>query len=261
MTPAISFSRVLSKALIFALLVWVAFQPEPVFAKIYKYKDEQGKTHFTDDASKIPLRYRDKGSVKKFKGVNEPALASGTSSVFPGQKSAGKDDGKSSKDGEDEGLSSQDEGLVKKTIQTFKVGIALGDQYKNKQPNAPNGRRAVNTIQSSLPIKEGLARELAGTKVPELKEALGFLKQSIAVDKQTTSIGAGLKRRIVGIFKRLADEGKQQAALIRKLEQGLNDSAKKKAAAKKKKEEEAKKKKEEEAKKKKEEEAKKKKKK
>ncbi|MEE8260148.1 MAG: hypothetical protein V3R14_04040, partial [Nitrospinaceae bacterium] len=74
-------------------------------------------------------------------------------------------------------------------------------------------------------------------------------------------IGAGLKRRIVGIFKRLADEGKQQAALIRKLEQGLNDSAKKKAAAKKKKEEEAKKKKEEEAKKKKEEEAKKKKKK
>ncbi len=243
MKYTISFSRASSKVLIFALLVWVAFQPEPVFAKIYKYKDENGKTHFTDDAGKIPARYRNKDSVKKFKGVNEPAPASDTASGLSGQKSAGEGGGESSQNGMDAGLSSKDEGLVKKTIQVFKVGIVLGKQYENNQPNAPNGRRAVNTIQGSLPIKENLANELAGAKAPELKEALGFLKKSIAVDKQTTSIGAGLKTRIVGIFKRLADEGKQQAALIQKLEQGLKDSAKKKEAAKQKKEEEAKKKK------------------
>jgi hypothetical protein len=245
MKYTISFSRALSKVLIFALLGWVAFQPEPVFAKIYKYKDDNGKTHFTDDASKIPARYRNKGSVKKFKGVNEPAPASGTSSGLSGQKSAGGSGGESSKNEVDAGFSLKDEGLVKKTIQVFKVGITLGKQYENNQPNSPNGRRAVNTIQSSLPLKESLAKELEGTQVPELKEALGFLKRSIAVDKKTTSIGAGLKTRIVGIFKRLANEGKQQAALIRKLEQGLKDSTKKKAAAKKKKEEEAKKKKKE----------------
>jgi hypothetical protein len=33
--------RVLSKAMIFALLWLVAFQPDPVMAKIYKYKDEK----------------------------------------------------------------------------------------------------------------------------------------------------------------------------------------------------------------------------
>ena len=235
MRHPIDFSRALSKALIFALLVCVAFQPDPVFAKIYKYKDDNGKTHFTDDASKIPARYRNKDSVKKFRGVNEPTPSSGTSSGLSGQNSSEK--------GMDAGLSSQDEGLVKKAIQVFKVGIALGKQYENNQPNSPNGRRAVNTIQGSLPIKENLASELARAKAPELKEALGFLKKSIAVDKQTTSIGAGLKTRIVGIFQRLANEGKQQAALIQKLEQGLQDSTNKKEAAAKKKEEEAKKKK------------------
>ena len=243
MKHTIRFSSVLSKSLIFALLVWVVFQPEPVIAKIFKYKDDHGKTHFTDDASKIPARYRNKNSVKKFKGVNEPTPAPSISSGSSGKQSSGMSKGDGSKGGMDAGLSAKDEGLVKKAIQVFKVGITLGKQYENNQPNAPNGRKAVNTIQSSLPLKENLAKELAGAKARELKEALGFLKKSIAVDKQTTSVGAGLKTRIVGIFNRLADEGKQQAALIQKLEKGLKDSEKKKAAAKKKKEEEAKKKK------------------
>ncbi len=241
MEHPVSVSKVLPKALIFALLVWVAFQPEPVFAKIYKYKDEHGKTHFTDDASKIPPRYRNKGSVKNFREVNEPDPAPVTSSSLPGKASAG---GGGSEVKEDEGLSAREEGLVKKTIQTFKVGIVLANRYKNVQPSFSNGLGAVNTIQSALPLKESLASELAGTKVPELKEALGFLNQSIAMDHQTKSVGQGLKRRVVGIFNRMADEGKQQAALIKKLEKALKDSEKKKAAAeKKKKEEEAKKKK------------------
>jgi hypothetical protein len=238
MKHAVGFSRALSKALIFALLGWFAFQPDPVIAKIYKYKDEHGKTHFTDDASKIPLRYRDKGSVKRFKGVNEPPPAAGAPPGFPGQASAG---GGGSEVKEDEGLSPQEVALVGKTIQVFKVGIVLATRYKNVQPSFANGLGAVNAIQSALPLKESLASELAGTKVPELKEALGFLNQSIAVDQQTKSVGQGLKKRIVGILNRMADEGKQQAALIKKLEKALKESEKKKAEAEKKKKEEAKK--------------------
>lgn len=230
------FPSILSKTLIFTLLAWIAIQPEPVFAKIYKYKDDHGKTHFTDDASKIPVQFRKKDSVKKFKGVNEPAPGSGASSGFPGQKSTEKDGDKSSNKQEDAGLSSQDEGLVKKSIQIFKAGIALGNQYEHNYPTFPNGQGAVNDIQSALPQKEGLASELAGTKVPALKEALGFLKKSITVDKQTTSVGQGLTMRIAGIFKRLTDEAKQQTALIQKLEQALKDSEREKAEAAKKKE-------------------------
>ena len=258
MKYTIGYFSILSKAMIFALLGLVAFQPDPAIAKIYKYKDEHGKIYFTDDASKIPLRYRKKGSVKKFREVNEPTPASGAPKGFPGQASAGGSKGEGKEDGV---LSSREVALVGKTIQVFKVGIALGDQYKDTMPNFFNGQGAVNAIQSALPLKESLAAELAGAKVPELQEALGFLKQSIAVDQQTTSVGQGLTTRVAGILNRLGDEGKQQAALIKKLEQALKNSEKKKAEAKKKKEEEAKKKAEEaereaeEAKKKKEEEA------
>ena len=251
MKYTIGCSGILSKAMIFALLGLIAFQPDPAVAKIYKYKDEHGKTHFTDDASKIPLRYRKKDSVGKFREVNEPAPASGALKSSAGQEASAGD--KSKGDGI---LSSQEVALVGKTIQVFKVGIVLGSRYENVQPNFSNGLGAVNAIQSALPLKESLASELAGTKVPELQEALGFLKQSIAVDQQTKSVGQGLKRRIVSILSRMVDEGKQQAALIKKLEQALKNSEKKKAEAKKKKEEEDKKQAAEEAKKKKEEEAK-----
>jgi hypothetical protein len=230
----IGFSNILSKALIFALLVWITFQPDPASAKIYKYKDDQGKTHYTDDASRIPLRYRDQGSMKKFRGVAEPTPTPDT----PSQASASADGSEAKKDA---GLSSREVGLVKKTIQVFKVGAALGDRYKSMLPNFSNGQGAVNAIQSGLPLKEGLARDLEGTKAPELQEALGFLKQSIAIDQQTTSVGAGLTRRIAGIFNRLVAEGKQQTAMIGKLEQALKNSEKKKAEARKRKEEEAKK--------------------
>jgi hypothetical protein len=247
MKPTLVYSRVFSKAMIFALLALVAFQPDPAIAKIYKYKDEHGKTHFTDDPSSIPMRYRKKGSMRKFRGVAEPT---------PGVSASSRSSGEKSKAKEDKGLSSRDVTLIKQTIQVFGVGVALGKRYKNIVPNFPNGQGAINAIQSGLPLKEGLASELKGTKVPELQGALGFLKQSISVDQQTTSIGAGLTTRIAGILTRLVSEGEQQATMIKGLEKALKDSEKKKVEAKKKKEEEAKKEKEEAAKKKKEEEAK-----
>lgn len=235
MKYSIGFPTILSKFMIFALLGWVLCQPDPAIAKIYKYKDDQGKTHFTDDAGKIPLKYRDQGRVKKFRGVSEPTPAP-EASGSPGQASGGG--GESGENG-DEGLSSEDEGLVKKAIQVFKVGITLGDQYKNTMPTFSNGQGAVNAIQSALPLKETMVIQLEGTRVPALQSALAFLKKSIAIDKQTTSVGQGLKRRIAAIFTRLADESKEQSALVQQLEQALVESAKKKAEAAMKNKEEA----------------------
>ena len=189
MKHSVAFSTFLSKFMIFALLGWVIFQPNPAIAKIYKYKDDQGKTHFTDDASKIPLKYRDHDKVKRMREVIEPTSSSGSSPSGAGSEGDGEDEG----DSEDEGLSAEDEGLVKKAIRVFKVGIRLSDQYKNAMPNFSNGQGAVNAIQSALPLKETMVTQLEGTKVPELQKALGFLKQSIAVDKQTTSVGQGLQ--------------------------------------------------------------------
>ena len=41
----------------------------PSHSAIYKWKDESGKTHFTDSLSKIPPQYRKKGELKTMKGA------------------------------------------------------------------------------------------------------------------------------------------------------------------------------------------------
>ena len=237
MRHTVSFSRVFPKSMIFALLWWLVFQPDPGMARIYKYKDDQGKTHFTNDASQVPLKYRKQGILKKYKGVVEPKPKGDASAD---SDSSGKDKGKD-KDKGDGGLTSKDAGLIRQAAQVLSAGIALGNRFGNAQPTFSNGQGAIGAIQSGLPLKENLAGNLEGTKVPELQAVLGFLKKSIAIDKETKSIGAGLKRRIANILSRLANEGKQQAELIKGLEKAMKNSEKKKAEARRKKAEEAKK--------------------
>ena len=40
----------------------------PTHSAIYKWKDEKGRTHFTDSLSKIPPQFREKGKLKNMKG-------------------------------------------------------------------------------------------------------------------------------------------------------------------------------------------------
>ena len=40
----------------------------PTHSAVYKWKDDKGKTHFTDSLSKIPPQYREKGKLKNMKG-------------------------------------------------------------------------------------------------------------------------------------------------------------------------------------------------
>ena len=235
MKTSIQFPRVLPKFMIFALLGLIAFQPDPARAKVYKYKDENGKTHYTDDASNIPMKYRKKGTMQKFRGVYEPPAGSSTSSGMAGEqgdKKSGKNDG---------GLSPREKALVQQTMVVFQSGVALANQYKDVRPTANTGRSLATAIQGTLPVKENLASQLEGVKAPVLQEALGFLKQSIAADHKDKGVGVGLKRRVASIMSRVQSEGQQQAALIKRLEQALKESAKKKAEAAKKKAEEAKK--------------------
>lgn len=232
MKPFTRYSRHLSKIMIFAMLCAMLLQPVAGWAKIYKYKDDQGKTHFTDDASAVPLKYRKQIEEKKYRGVTD----SPGSSSAPGMgASPGKDSGadKGADKGKDEGLTEKDKALIHKVVPMLQAGVALANRYAKAQPNFSTGKRLVNDIQSALPKKKSLAKELAESKAPALKKVLGFLTKSIATDEQTKSVGAGLKKVIVGIINRVVAEGKTQAALILELETAWDEDAKKQKEKKK----------------------------
>lgn len=245
MKSTIAIPRLISKVMIFAILCGFAFQPTLGLAKVYKYKDDQGKIHFTDDPSQIPLKYRKKNKMEKFREVFEPNSSGKSSSSFGAtgtQKgTGGATAGKAGAGDEDEGFSEKDEASAKKTIQVFKDGVALANRYKGAYPNFANVRGLIDAMQSALPQKESLAKELTGTKVPELQDSLAFLNQSIAEDKKNKSTGTALKKAIVGIFSRVASDAQKQTALIEKIEKAMKESEKKKEEAKKKKESEKKK--------------------
>lgn len=50
-------------------VVFVLMFAVPSYSAIFKWKDENGKIHFTDSPSKIPPKYRKKGELKTFKGA------------------------------------------------------------------------------------------------------------------------------------------------------------------------------------------------
>lgn len=234
MKPAIRALRLPLKAMILALLWVVVGPPDPAFAKIYKYTDDQGKTHFTDSPNSIPLKYRKKNSLKHFKEL-APSPDASTSSPAPkgtAPKGTAGGAGPGSADPKDEGLDAKQVQLVKKSIKVLQKGVALAERYKGTMPNFPNGQGAIIAIQSNLPEKQSLAKELAGTKVKALQPVQVFLQQSVATDQETRGIGAGLPTRITGILNRIQSEGQKEAAFIKQLEQALIDSEKKKVEAK-----------------------------
>ena len=65
---------------IIALIAVTALDRGTAEAKIYKYRDDQGKLHFTDDKNKIPLRYRSGPQTEEIRGVT------GSSSSRPSKR-------------------------------------------------------------------------------------------------------------------------------------------------------------------------------
>ncbi|NIR54419.1 MAG: DUF4124 domain-containing protein, partial [Nitrospinaceae bacterium] len=57
-------SKVFWGIAVFLLAVGVT----PSHSKIFKWKDDKGKVHFTDDISKIPFKYRNRDKTKTLKG-------------------------------------------------------------------------------------------------------------------------------------------------------------------------------------------------
>jgi hypothetical protein len=52
---------------IFVITVVCLALAAPAFAGLYKWTDENGKIHFTDSLSKVPLDQRDKKHIKRMK--------------------------------------------------------------------------------------------------------------------------------------------------------------------------------------------------
>lgn len=201
----------------------------PAEAKIYKYVDDQGKTHYTNTESAIPQKYRSSPKIKQFRGVVDPSFSKSKSQKADGGKTAG--DEAASGDAKEAGLSKAEQGQVEQSIDVLTRMVKMSASYDSVQYNFTTGRRLINSLQTELPLKEKLSSDLRKTKVKELQEVQAFLQQSIARDRETKSVGLGLKMQLVAMFDRVRGEAKTAKSLIGTLEKALKESEKAKKAA------------------------------
>lgn len=203
---------------------------QPVFAGLYKWTDDTGKTHYTDDKGKIPKKYRTNTRLKKMRALDDRSFnpAASSSSSKGGGSGAGTGKGSGAGEVKDKGiLSEKEEKTVVETVAFFESENARSAKYKGLPNYSPNYRTLQLEIQKDLPQKKKLIAALANSKNPALKETYEFLKKSETGDHARLK-AVWQDGYTGGYFRRILSEIEPKKALIGKLQAAIEESKKKK---------------------------------
>ncbi len=200
----------------------------PLSAGIYKWKDDQGKIHFTDDKSRIPLKYR--MQLEKFKGVVEPSQ--GKSSPSAGSD-AGSDEeaamgeetppaggGEQASKPPPKSKYNKEQIALLKKIKTGMVKMWAGNVklVKHIEPTKLNGRYYLASQRKAASKKKGMIKQIGGSDIPSLKAVKKFLKRSSVKDTRLKIADPPFMEKVQTIRKTIETEIPIQKGLIEQLE-------------------------------------------
>jgi len=203
----------LKSILTLAGILFFAVQGTAGVSSFYKWKDEQGKVHFTDDPLKIPPSHRSPARVEKKRGLPPPKWEPADTQAPP-EKETVKEAPKK-KVGKGERLAMRDAlSFLKSDIQRYK-------KYDDYVPAVRHARLLKNDIVAALPAKEALGKKLEQYDSALLNEIKDFLKKSLLQDYQAKDLWPR-RRGFVVERSRLAGEIPEKKRLIEKLEAELS---------------------------------------
>ena len=191
-------------------------------SSIYKWKDDHGKVHFTDDPLKIPLRYRSGPGLEKMRGLPPPK-----SSLRKSQKpeNTGSKDN-TAEEQEQQGEQSVGPGAEKKEKELAAMRDALSflqsdvQRFKKYEDYVPQHRHAIllrDDIVNVLPAKEALAKKLEKFDSTLLKQIKSYLKVSLQRDYEAKKREHPLRRIFIAERIRINEERPTKSSLIKKL--------------------------------------------
>ena len=213
-------------ALLAAIAFAVVWFAPPVSASLYKWTDETGQVHFTDDKSKIPRKFRTKDRLKKLRQLDDRS-SSPTASADPSNGGAGSAVGADPGGETDKGiLSEKEEKAVEDTISFFDSENVRSEKYRGRPQISPNYESMRRDMKNHLSEKQKLIADLAGSKNPALKEAHGFLVKSEAGDQRRLTIVWQQGRPGGWYYRRILSEIENKNALKGKLLTAVEESKK-----------------------------------
>jgi len=175
---------------VLGVLVFFTCQSFAGVSSIYKWKDEQGKVHFTDDPLKIPLHHRLDPNLEKTRALPPSKSSSrkqmskaNADSTAEDQKEQGENTDDSDAENKKKELATMQEALsfLKSDVQRYK-------KYKDYLPAVHHARALKSEIVAALPAKEALEKKLEEYDSTLLKNVKSFLKKSLLMDNKAKDL-------------------------------------------------------------------------
>jgi len=191
-------------------------------SSIYKWKDDHGKVHFTDDPLKIPLRYRSGPGVEKTRGLPPPKSSLRKSSK---PENTGSVDN-TAEEQEQQGEQAIGPDAEKKEKELAAMRDALSflksdvQRFKKYEDYVPQHRHAIllrDDIVNVLPSKEALAKKLEKFDSTLLKQIKSYLKVSLQRDYEAKKREYPRRRIFIAERIRINEERPTKSSLIKKL--------------------------------------------
>lgn len=161
----------------------------PVGATIYKWTDETGKTHYTNDKSKIPLRYRKSGKIKKLLGTGDGGGAGGQTgaSSADSKKDAGE-------------LTDEEKALIKEVIAYLDQEIKFASDHAQDMATSTSMRQFVNAYRQLTARRKAMLAKLQNVRQPALKTVRAYLEKAVQtaennpIGMRRMSVANGIQR-------------------------------------------------------------------
>ncbi|GJL79139.1 MAG: hypothetical protein NPINA01_21280 [Nitrospinaceae bacterium] len=207
----------LKSVIIFGGILIFAFPAIAGVSSFYKWKDDQGKVHFTDNPLKIPEKYRSPSTVEKRRGL-PPAKSnpgngpSGTGKT--GNTEASEDVPKTSEPGAEKPVMEEALSFLKSDIQRFQ-------KYEDYVPQRRHAVLLRNEIVEVLPAKEALEKKLEKFDSPLSNNIRSFLKKSLQKDYEAKKRENPRRLIFVKERSRINGELSEKIQLVEKLEAEL----------------------------------------
>ena len=203
-------------------------------AAVYKWKDDQGKVHFTDDKSKIPLKFRKQ--TQKMKGMAPPPqtaeeseegaekTAEGEKSPDAGSEAKGKPE--AAKPPPQNTLTAEQKAALQAVYKPL-MGI-WGDHIlllRDYELKPKNHNQYARVAQLSKTKKEDLVDTIGETEDPFLEEIYFYLDETATQDGYLQEGMDGLKDWVEAYRNRLLKEIPREKKFVdqiaRKLDLGV----------------------------------------
>lgn len=210
------------------LLFGFVLVPPAAEAKVFKWKDDQGKYHFTDNPAKIPAKYR--GHLEEFKG--EPAPPAPPKAEEDEEAPAGEQagDGTAVTEGgapapaepAKPALSKEEKALLTALHNgLYKLWMSHLQVFSAYDESEIDQKKIAKVAQASADQKKQMAKAIGKNETPYYKKLHYFLKKSGKKEARLRETSQNLARRVDSYKKSLKKIIPKERTFIKEMAEKL----------------------------------------